>query len=115
MPEAYESKFWKTIPWSLRWNTLFEIYKSEFFLNEKNEIIWFKYNNRLFWKKSEIIIELWISNQILWILKTWEKDKSNWTQYELWFYWEEAWYENINELLKELTIAYSFKIKQIIQ
>ena len=108
--DIYESKFWKTTPWNIRWLPIFETVKVDFYLDEVNKIIWFNYNEKIFWKNSNNTVQMWIWNQILWILKTWE----NLNRYELWFYWNGKKYENINEFIKEINTWYSFKLDRIL-
>ena len=109
---VYRSDFWETISWNFRWCALFETYNTKFYLNEINKIIWFNFEDWVFWEKSEKIIEMWISNQILWILKTWNIKKLN--KYSQAFYKNKKQYENINELLKEINIAYELKLNKIL-
>jgi len=109
----YESKFWKTTPWNFRWLHIYETFKMNFYLNKVNKIIWFDYGEKVFWKESINTVQMWVWKQILWILKTWE-NKENLNMYELWFYWDEKKYENEEEFIKEINVAYSFKLGNIL-
>jgi hypothetical protein len=97
---VYQSEFWQTESWFLRSWAMFDTYKAVFFLNNDNDIIWFKsddINNwKLFWNNSNIeTTKLWVWNIVKYII-------------------EEEKFKSIEEFLKEINIAYSYRLKNIL-
>ena len=109
--ETYQSNYWKTESWNIRWWAMFDTYRTEsiidkdkkkiehlteFFLDTSDTIVWFKSDQLINWKAfwdetKKIIKELWIWNTVKHII---ENNK----------------YEDKTEFLKELNIAYSSRL-----
>ena len=93
--KIYESKYWKTVSWNIRWWAIFDTYNWKIYLDEISKIIWLGFNWEILWEESNNIKKIWIWNIVKSII-------------------EEEKYENIDEFIKEINIAYSFKLDKIL-
>ena len=113
----YESKFWKTISWNLRWWSMKYTYEANFYLNEKWHIIGLKSekinSGEIVWEKTDSKIEMWIWNIVISILESWKQAEYYNNIYTASFQKEKK-YETINEFMKELNIAYKYKLEKIL-
>jgi hypothetical protein len=93
--EYYESEYWITVEWNLRWWAIFDTYEWKIFISD-SRIIWLEFEKFYIWNTTKEYYPIWIWNIVKYIL-------------------ENKKYLSEEEFLKELNILYKNKIEKIIK